>query len=53
MLKQILKMNNAQKFYLEQEIIRLGAKQPGCVVSVFSETASCRVDLFLALADYF
>ena len=33
--------------------ILLGAKQPGCVVSVLSDTSSVCLGLFLALLDNF
>ena len=34
-------------------MLRLGAKQLGCVVSVFSDTSSVCVGLFLPIADNF
>ena len=46
-------MSNVQRFCLEQEMLRLGAKRLGCMVSVFSDTSSVHVGLFLPLADHF
>ena len=34
-------------------MLMLGAKHPGCVVSVFSDTTSGCIHLFLAVADNF
>ena len=53
MLKQILKLYNAQRFCLVQGCILLGAKHPECMVSVFSDISSGHVDLFLTLTDNF
>ena len=43
---EILKMNNNGFAWNKKCILLVGAKQPWCVVSVFSDTASVHVGLF-------
>ena len=46
-------MNNAHRYCLEQEMHTVMGEQPECMVSVFSDTSSVCVNLFLPLADNF
>ena len=45
-------MNDTHRFCLEQEMHSVSGKHQVCVVSVFSDTSSGLVDLFLACGQY-
>ena len=53
MWNKILKMSNGQRFCLEQEMHTVMGEATGCALSVFSDTSSVRVGLYLPLADNF
>ena len=52
-LQKGIRMGITKGFAWNRKYVLLGAKQPGCVVSVFSDTSNVRVGLLLAHADNF